>query len=243
MIDFPPQAESGINWLRTTPIAHRGLHNASLGIFENTLSACRAAKRQGYSIEVDLQPSADCEPFVFHDYTLERMTPRSGNIRDMLAREVITTPVMDSEDKIPPLSELLNLIDGKVGIVLELKGKHGKDEGFAAAVAEKLKDYDGYVAVMSFYHHILDDFREHAPDILLGLTAEGDDILYDIHRTAAERNEVDFVSYELSNLDCQFVREFKETGRPVISWTARTKEDAAFSSKFADQPTFEGFLA
>ena len=241
-ITFPEPDLHNVNWLREKPIAHRGLHDASRGIYENTLSACRAALEAGYNIEVDLQPSSDGIPMVFHDYTLERMTGKRGDARDLTAAELQEAQIMDSGDTIPTLRQLLDLIQGKVGIILELKGKPGNDDGFVAAVAHELEDYVGNAAIMSFHHHVLEDARSIAPHLALGLTAEGNDRFYDAHREMAVAANVDFVSYELANLECEFVREFRETGRPLICWTVKSPEDAAYSSKHSDQPTFEGFL-
>jgi len=42
-----------------TPIAHRALHDASQGIYENCRSAIIAAIEQGYAIEIDSQLSSD----------------------------------------------------------------------------------------------------------------------------------------------------------------------------------------
>ena len=232
-----------VNWLRTRPFAHRGLHDASKKIYENTLSACRLAMNAGYNMEVDLQPSCDGVPMVFHDYTLDRLTNTTGDIRNHSAQALKNLSIMDSDDHIPTLQELLDLIQGKAGILLELKGKIGSDDGFVEAVSKALEGYEGDVAIMSFHHHILDDARAFAPDVSLGLTAEGDDKAYDMHAEICNRANPSFVSYEVDNLDCRFVSEFLLSGRPLISWTVRSEEDAAFSAKYADQPTFEGFLA
>src|SRR5690348_6755394 len=61
-------------WLIAQPVAHRGLHDISRGIVENTLSSCAAAARSGFGIEVDLQLTADGEAMVHHDYELGRLT-------------------------------------------------------------------------------------------------------------------------------------------------------------------------
>ena len=45
--------------------AHRGLHDASVA--ENSMAAFRAAIDAGYGIEMDIQPSRDSVPMVFHD--------------------------------------------------------------------------------------------------------------------------------------------------------------------------------
>lgn len=60
------------------PIAHRGLHDAAAGVIENTAPAFSAAIGKGYGIECDLRPASDGTPFVFHDFTLDRLIEASG---------------------------------------------------------------------------------------------------------------------------------------------------------------------
>jgi len=232
-----------VNWLKDLPFAHRGLHDASAVVFENSLSACAEASDAGYNMEVDLQPSSDQIPMVFHDYQLDRMTNSHGEVRQVCAEDLRKLKLKESEDTIPTLRELLDLIQGKAGILLELKGKPGCDDGFVEAVVQELQTYSGNIAIMSFHHHILETARAIAPRVSLGLTAEGDDKFYSIHRDIFEKTNPDFVSYEVGNLGCRFVSEFIQSGRPLISWTVRNEEDAAYSAKFAHQPTFEGFKA
>jgi len=240
---FEIKSEHNVDWIKSKPIAHRGLHDAKSGVYENTLSATRAAIENGYNIEIDLHTSSDGVPMVFHDLTLDRLTSETGSVRDRTAEELQQIKILETDDHIPTLEEFLKLVNGKVGIVLELKGHKNieKDAGFIEAVSRVLGSYKGDVAIMSFYHHLLRDAREVAPHLPLGLTAYMDDEAYEQHMQIATDTNVDFISYELKNLDTKFVREFKDSGRPVISWTVRNKEDHAFSNKFADQPTFEGF--
>lgn len=223
------------------PIAHRGLHDVSKGIYENTLSAARAAVEGGYNIELDIQPSLDMVPMVFHDYELERLTSENGETRSVAAKTLTKISIKDTKDNIPTLEEFLDVIAGKVGLVIELKGRKDEDEGFVSAIADLLSGYKGDAAIMSFHHHILRDARSLAPHLALGLTAEGDDRSYKTHKKIAEECNVDFISYYVKELDCKFVREFKENGRESISWTVRTPDDKAYSDKFVDQVTFEGF--
>jgi len=65
---------TSLDWLIARPIAHRGLHDAALGIIENTAGAVRAAIACNYGIEVDVQISADGEAMVHHDDVLGRLT-------------------------------------------------------------------------------------------------------------------------------------------------------------------------
>lgn len=229
------------DWIIDRPIAHRGLHDKQAGIFENTLSAARAAAARGFHIEVDLQPSRDGIPMVFHDYTLERMTGEKGNVRDLTAAELGQLRIGGAEERIPTLMQLLDLVVGRVGLVLELKGQAGGDEGFVAAVSRCLAGYDGRAAIMSFNHWLLRDARRDAPHLTLGLTAEGDDSRYEAHKAIADACDVDFLSYGIEDLPCRFASEFRKSGRPIITWTIRSAEDAAKSGLHADQITFECF--
>ena len=72
---------AGVDWLTARPVAHRGLHDASAGVIENTAAAFSAAMAAGYGIETDLQISADGEAMVHHDDALGRLTVGSGASR------------------------------------------------------------------------------------------------------------------------------------------------------------------
>lgn len=238
-LTFCQEPLHSVNWLRERPIAHRCLHNPDAGSYENTLSAARAAIQKNYAIEVDLQPSADCVPMVFHDYQTKRMTGRDANTRELTAAELSKLRIRETKDTIPTLQQLLEVVDSKVGLVLELKGHLPSDNGFVAAVAKQLDGYEGHVAIMSFAHHLLQDGRKLAPHLPLGLTAEGDDRHYETHRDISIETNVDFVSYHVEGLETRFAKEFRQTGRPMISWTIRTEEAVEYCYQHCDQPTFE----
>lgn len=230
------------SWITQRPITHRALHDETKGIVENSRSAVIASVEAGYPIEFDLQPSIDRVPMVFHDYTLDRMTTASGELRDKTAAELQELKLKDTDDTIWPLSELLEIVSGKVGLVIELKGRAGADEGFVQSVAAALEGYTGDVAIMSFNHWLLADANQIAPDLILGQTAKGDDVLYKINQEAKHTYNVDFVSYKFADLDCQFVKEVRATDMPLICWTVKSQEDANIAYDKSDQITFEGFI-
>jgi glycerophosphoryl diester phosphodiesterase len=229
-------------WIAERPIAHRGLHNSGKGIHENTLSATRAAMQRGYAIEADLQPSADGVPMVFHDYELSRLTGVVGKIVECAAAELKGMAIAGSRDTIPTLEKLLDMIDGRAGLVLELKEQEQANQEFAEAVARSVASYRGPLALMSFSHSLIDKLYELEPPAALGLTAQGDDSLFAVHSSLVKRVPLDFLSYHLPDLNCRVVADFRKAGRPVISWTVRSPEQAELSAQYADQITFEGFL-
>ena len=146
--------------LTKQPIAHRGYHDMNKAIWENTLSAFSRAVEAGYAIECDLQYAADGVPVVFHDDDLQRLCNIPGDVRERTSAELALLSVGGTRDKVPTLRQLLDLVQGRVPLVIELKGRKGDDDGFAAAVLDTLEGYKGPVALMSFDHWLLKDLKE-----------------------------------------------------------------------------------
>jgi glycerophosphoryl diester phosphodiesterase len=93
-------------------VAHRG---ASYDEIENTPAAFERAIAVGAEyIEFDVQAASDGGLVVFHDLTLDRLTPASGPLRARPLAEL-------RELGIPTLAEVLDLTAGRIGIMVELK--------------------------------------------------------------------------------------------------------------------------
>ena len=231
-----------IDWLKNVPIAHRGLHDLNKKRWENTLSAFDAAAGAGFAIECDVHLSADGKAIVFHDGTLDRVTGSKGNIDELTAEQAGKLRVGGTQDHVPTLAQALKLIDGRVAIVIELKGIPGRDDGLVKAVADDLVAYSGQAAIMSFDHHLIRRFGKDAPSIPAGLTAEGiRDVDLEAHFSMLAYN-IDFVSYNVHHLENRFVEFVRGTmDMPVISWTVRSIAEKAISDAVVDQITFEGF--
>jgi glycerophosphoryl diester phosphodiesterase len=60
---------------------------------ENTLPAFRHAAREGYVLELDAKLTEDRVPVVFHDATLDRVTPCSGGIAERTLAQLKACPV------------------------------------------------------------------------------------------------------------------------------------------------------
>jgi hypothetical protein len=94
---------------------------------------------------------------------------------------------------------------------------------------------------MSFGPWLLKDARRLAPDLPLGLVAKGDDRQYQSHKMIAEQCDIDFVSYNHKDLPCKFATEFRNCGKPLISWTIKSPQQQRHARQNSDQITFEGF--
>ena len=74
---------------------------------ENTLRAFRRAVDMGFAyLETDVRVSADGVAMLFHDATLDRVTNRTGRVRDMTRAQLQSARVWGSEP-IPTLEETL----------------------------------------------------------------------------------------------------------------------------------------
>ncbi len=231
-----------ISWLAARPIAHRGFHDLNNTRWENTLSAFEAAAGRGYAIECDVHLTSDGVPVVFHDQGLQRLTGVEGHIWQRTAREMTALKVGGTADHVPTLSDTLDLVDGRVPLVVELKGIPGHDDGLVARVCETLRAYRGKAAIMSFDHWLIRQFPAHAQDIPTGLTACGSlDHELEAHFSMLAHS-ISFVSYGVFDLPNRFVAFARERlAMPVISWTVREPADIERTFSHADQMTFEGF--
>ena len=233
---------SHIDWIKDVPVAHRGYHDMNKEIWENTLSAFSRAIDAGFAIECDIQLSSDSVPMVFHDHDLKRLCNMNGEVRERTAGELRMLSIGGTKDKIPTLRQMLDLVKGRVPLVIELKGIDAEqDDGFVEAVLEVLEGYEGKVALMSFDYHLLRALKVAECPWPIGLTAEGvKPENFAAHREAMDLG-LDFTSYCVAHLPNDFVADLREKGAPVITWTVRDEIMRAQTYKYADQMTFEGF--
>ena len=239
------------------PLAHRGLHNASQGCIENSLSAFSAAVSAGYGIELDVQRSADDVAVVFHDDDMDRLTDATGAFRDYSAAELGRMHLRGRTDTIPTLKEVLALVAGKVPLLVEIKENWNTmkdtDGILEKAVAAALADYKGPVAVMAFNPHCIAHMARLAPDLPRGLTTEAYDpvqnapIPADVCARLREIPDYDrtassFISHQAADLTRPRVAGLKAQGAAILCWTIRSPAEEAAARKVADNVTFEGYL-
>ncbi len=240
------------------PIAHRAYHDVAAGRPENSRAAVRAAVAAGYGIEIDLQLSSDGVGMVFHDETLDRLTPRQGWLRDLTAAELVATPLTGGDEGIPTFAEILSLVAGRVPLLVELKDQTLRmdptDGALEAATVAALQGYGGPVALMSFNPHCLAHLARLAPQIARGITTSAYDPddwaplpaatcdrlrpIPDYDRVAAS-----FISHEAADLSRPRVAELAAQGATVLCWTIRTPQAEAAARRIAANVTFEGYPA
>lgn len=237
------------------PIAHRGLHDASVGRIENTRAAFQAAIDADLGIECDVRPAADGLPIVFHDETLERLVDGPGCARDLTSDDLERLTYRGrEEERIQTFGELLEQVSGRVPLLVEIKSEwEPPDHGFMFRVCRMAAYYDGPIALMSFDPAVVALAKQYAPQVPRGIISGsyagndwwGDRI--DAARAARLRDLVegedagaDFYAYEVAALDTPAPRRVREQlGMPLFTWTVRSESDRQLAEAFADAPIFE----
>lgn len=91
---------------------------------ENTVRSVQKALALGVDgIEIDVFRCQSGEIVVFHDKKLEKLTNVTGSIENKTLAQLQELLVMGSE-QIPTLDDIIEVIDGRVRLNIELKGKN-----------------------------------------------------------------------------------------------------------------------
>jgi glycerophosphoryl diester phosphodiesterase len=222
------------------------------GRIENTASAFEAAISKGYGIECDLQPARDLAPVVFHDATLARLTEGKGSVNTLTRQALKRVPLHATKDRILSLPEFLELVDGRVPLLIEIKSDWSEGDTFARVIARELEGYKGAYGLMSFDPRRVRPFGELLPGIPRGIVAGG--IRNDRHVVPWLRRwtvkslwgndyiRPDFLAYFVRGLPgASHGLKKRPKGLPLFTWTVRTPADRAKAVRHADAMIFEGF--
>jgi glycerophosphoryl diester phosphodiesterase len=245
------------DWLTARPFAHRGLHDATRGIIENTGSAVRAALDAGYGIEIDVQISADGEAMVHHDPELGRLTEETGRLDQMTEAALRRVAFRGSHERMMTLGDLCDIVAGRVPLLVEMKSRFDGDQRLPLRVAAVLAGYEGPAAPMSFDAAQLGLLRQKAPRLPRGIVAAKYrphpywDQMPPLWRygmgfllPALVSARPHFVAYAADNLPALAPALARHTlCVPVLTWAVRSAVERERVKSFADQIIFEGFSA
>ncbi len=121
-------------------IAHRGYQK---GTVENSIKSFKNAIELNLAIETDIRITKDHVLVCFHDRHLKRLLGIRGKICKYNYNDINDYYIKESKEKIPTLQELLSLVDGKVIILLEIKGNINKN--MKVQLCKILNTYNGKV--------------------------------------------------------------------------------------------------
>ena len=256
------------NILTRLPFAHRGLFdNKSLNP-ENTIAAFRAAIDAGYGIELDVGLTLDNKVVVFHDDDLQRLCESSLVLNHTSWEDLRNYSIMQSQEKISLLSDVLQFVNGRVPIMIELKSFHSKngfyDNGkLESASARVVENYTGEYAFKSFNPMsvvLLQNLKLRqkfgkTPVGFLTCDYEKDGDFGYLCSSEAKLHQnlesnvaklADFVSYNIDDLTQELSEKLrclnsknKSNSKCMLAWTVKNKQQFLKAQKLADNIVFE----
>lgn len=242
---------SGLEAFEGRHYAHRGLHNKKKGVPENSLKAFSLAVEKGYGIELDVQLTKDRVPIVFHDYDLKRVCGEDIKVADVTYEELRRYRLFETEERIPTFKESLNLVKGRVPLIIELKIPWEAGPT-CEAVSKLLKEYKGIYCIESFNPFCLVWYRKNAPKVIRGQLStdfakekiEGSKMQYFIlkHLLMNFGTKPDFISYQHTyrrGLSFQICRRLYKS--MTFAWTIKSMEELKACEKDFDCMIFERF--
>lgn len=148
-------------------IAHRGIHN-NIDIPENSIASFNKAIKNKFPIELDIRKTKDDALVVFHDKTLKRLANFNKNIENMSLNEIKKLKLLGTEEHIPTLKEVLNLVNGKVLIDIEVKNCKSWKKICKILISDLSKYKYPYI-IKSFNPKIIKYIKKLDKNIIVGL--------------------------------------------------------------------------
>lgn len=227
-------------------IAHRGLHNENIP--ENSLKSFQEACKNGYIIENDIHITKDNQVVVFHDDTLKRMCGVDKKVEELTLNEIKEYNLLNTDEKIPTLKECLDLIDGKVPLLIEFKCLDIKTCDMLCNEANKiLNEYKGEYAIQSFYPFVLKWYKDNRPDVMRGQLASAfykENISKKLLGTLMFNfiARPNFISYEFKHKNNIFLKLCILLGAYPVAWTYHKQEEINLTKDVFNNFIFENFI-
>ena len=217
-----------INFLKSSLIAHRGVHNSIIP--ENTLPAFYKCVDKNYIIELDIHILTDNTIVVYHDYNLKRLTRVNKTIEN-LSYAHLSKIKIKNKYVIPTLKQVMHIVDGKVPILIEVKDMNNNSK-FEEELVKILDNYKGLFAIQSMNPFVIDWFYKNRKEYVIGLI-----ILNELNYKLVKKyqRKIDFISINKKQLP------FK-TNKLVLAWTIRKKVEYNKYKKLCDNLICENIL-
>jgi len=189
-------------------IGHRG---AAALEPENTLLSIKRAIEIGVdAVEIDVHLSKDKELVVIHDATVDRTTNGKGPVSSYTVQEIKRLDAGKGE-AIPTLQEVIDLIDKRVTLIIELK-----EEGTEGPVVDLIARNNLFdkACVISFWHRLVKTVKEMDGRIKTGVLLVGSPV----DTCIATRASADALVMKYTFVDRELVEMAHEKGLKVFIW-------------------------
>ena len=230
--------------------AHRGLHDLTAGIPENSMAAFRRAVERGFAVELDVHLTADGQLAVIHDGDLRRTCGVGGAVEDLTAEQLRRCRLFGTEETVPMLEDVLPLFQEGPPLLIELKTR-GNATNMADAFCRIMDGYRGDFLVESFDPKVLYCLRLRRPDYVRGQLARNFFKDPAINPLAAFfltnlcfnwLSKPDFIAYRHTDRRALSLRLCKKLfGLREFSWTITDRDSLQTVENDGAVAIFEGF--
>ena len=201
-------------------IGHRGAMGHET---ENTIASVEKALELNVDmIEIDVFVIKSGELVVFHDEILDRLTDTSGSIEDFTWEE-LQKVVVKGNHHIPTLAEVIETINQKVPLNIELKGKNTAKPTFELLQTFYKKGWkkDDFV-ISSFLWEELETFRKLDEEIAIAVLTEENPL-----EAIAMGKKLKAVAINpwWKTLTKENVKQLHEEGFKIYTYTVNEPED------------------
>lgn len=229
--------------------AHRGLHNHDKGIYENTLKAFDEAIKHGFGIELDTNILKDGTVVVFHDKNLKRLCGIDMALKDVTYEMIKDYKIMDSNETIHTLEAVLDYINNRVPIMIEIK-PFGDKARHAETVYNIIKRINSPIVIQSYNPYIVYWYKKNAKEVIRGQISE---FFRDSNFTFITKwimktlitnklTKPDFVNYGLKDIPNKYIEKQKKKGVKILAYAAKTEQELDYMRTHYDNAVFEGFI-
>lgn len=231
--------------------AHRGLHDNEREAPENSMAAFRKAVKAGYGIEMDVQLTKDKVPVVFHDFTLKRVCGQEGKVCDYTYEELQKFTLCKSEERIPRFQDVLQLVSGRVPLIIELKIEW-MDVMVCPLADQLLREYQGIYCIESFNPLALLWYRRYHNEVVRGQLSDGflksgefkGPLYWFLQNLLLNwMTKPDFIAYNHKYADTVSRKLCKSLYKNLsVAWTIKSQQELEAARKSFDLIIFDSFI-
>lgn len=245
-------------YLRRFRYAHRGLHDLSRSIPENSLSAFERAAELGFGSELDVHLTADKRLVVVHDSHLARLTGVDAVVEERTFDELSALRLLGTNERIPLFSEVLDVYERRAPrtpLIVEIKTQGENHAAITAAVMAELDARKLVTCIESFDPRVATWLRFNRGDVFRGQLAQnflrrgrrsGRGVPFDLAASMLAGNALarpDFVAYRFedawmpSNLLATRIMR-----AAFVGWTLHSEAELIACERAGGIGIFEGFI-
>lgn len=211
-------------------IGHRG---ARFEAPENTLAGFRHAIGLGLTaVEFDVRMSRDGELVVIHDATVDRTTDGTGDVSAFALAGLqaldarVAFPDWPEPCRIPTLADVLDVADGLLSLLIEIKRDDdpARLEAIAAGIVAEVHDrgLEDRAVITSFDLVTLEILQRTAPELRIGLIGDWDTRAFidDALRLGAFQGDA-----RHATSSPEIITAAQDAGLRMIGWPCNSAED------------------